>query len=397
MSPAELRAELGKALPQAARSAVLVALMARQLDQDGAAEREVEAGCAPDAEPATRLTFARAFRLQGNPCCGCFLPGLLENAEPALEVEVARVMLSLPHAFYLPSLLQLLQSRHARAVARDALIAIGEPALDALAAALDDAELPRDLRAHLPRSISRFDSARAADIMLDRLEREPDGWVRFKLIRGLAQLRPFMQEAPRARRALALARTNLTQAVHFMAWRLANERDQQHDARLATPGGELLTAALRDKESHAIDRAVRLLGLLHKGDVFHNIRQALVSRDARLRADGIELLLHPAPSELAQALSALLERGRDEARLERAAAALDEVVATESYHKRLELMLADNSEAVRAVAGYHLAELGLRIPAAGHAHALELSPLRSRAGELFDQLRAGVRRPEPAS
>jgi len=397
MSPAELRGELGKALPQAARSAVLVALMARQLDDDGAAAREVEAGCAPDAAPATRLSFARAFRLQGNPCCGRFLPGLLENAEPELEVVVARCMLSLPHAFYIPSLIELLHSRHARTFVRDALVAIGDPALEALAAALENAELPRDLRAHLPRSVSRFGSERAADIMLDRLEREADGWVRFKLIRGLAQVRPFMQGGPRARRALALARGNLVHAVHFMTWRLANEGDQQHDKRLATPGGELLTAALRDKESHAIDRAVRLLGLLHNGDVFHSIRQALVSRDARLRADGIELLLHPAPSEIAQALSALLQRGRDEGRLVRAAEALDEVVATESYQKRLELMLSDSSEAVRAVAGYHLAELGLRVPAAGQAQNLELSPLRSRAGELFDQLRAGARRPEPAS
>ncbi|HMI90858.1 MAG TPA: hypothetical protein VK509_05815 [Polyangiales bacterium] len=397
MTPAELRDELGKALPQAARAAVLVALIARQLDESGESVREVLEGCAPDAAPATRLSFARAFRLQGNPCCGRFLPMLLENAEPALEVEVARVMLSLPNALHVSALIQLLHSRHARTTARDALVAIGDPALDALAVALDNPELPRDLRAHLPRSISRFGSARAADIMLDRIERESDGWVRFKLIRGLAQVRPFTQEPSRARRALALARANLVHAVHFMASRLANERDQQHDTRLSTPGGELLTAALRDKESHAVDRAVRLLGLLHNGDVFHNIRQALVSRDPRQRADAIELLLHPAPSEIAQALSALLQHGRDDARLERAAAALDEVVATDSYQRRLELMLTDNSEAVRAVAGYHMAELGLRVPAPGQAQTLELSPLRARAGELFDQLRAGARRPEPAS
>jgi HEAT repeat protein len=293
--------------------------------------------------------------------------------------------------------LLLLASRHARAVARDALVAIGEPALDALAAALQNPELPRELRAHLPRSISRFASPRAADIMLDRLEQDRDGWVRFKLIRGLAQLRPFMQEAPRTRRALALARTNLVHAVHFMSWRLANERDQQHDPRLATPGGELLTTALHDKEWHATDRALRLLGLLHNADVFHNIRQALASRDARLRADGIELLLHGAPTEIARALAALLEHGHDESRLARAAEALDERVTTDSYEQRLERMLSDNSEAVRAVAGYHMAELGLRLPATGQRQSLPLAPLRVRAGELFDQLRAGARRPEPAS
>ena len=397
MSAADLRAELSKALPQAARAAVLVALKARNLDSDGRIALEIEAGCAADAAPETRLKFARAFRLHGGPCCTGFLPMLLQDADHALEIELARVMLARPHLSHIPSLLRLLDSRHARAVVRDALVANGEPALDALAAALENTELPRELRAHLPRRISRFAAARATDLLLDRQERDGDGWVRFKLIRGLAQLRQFMQEPPRARRALALARTNMQHAVHFMSWRLANERDQQGDPRLATQGGELLTAALRDKEHHAIDRALRLLGLLHRSDVFHNIRQALASRDPRLRADGIELLLHGLPSELAQALSALLERGRDEVRLERAAEALGEPLSTESYERRLELMLNDNSEAVRAVAGYHMDELGLRVPAQGVVPSVPLSPLRARAGELFDQLRAGTRRPEPAS
>ena len=396
MSPSELRSELAKSLPPAARAAVLVATMARRLDHDGSCAREVDAGCAPSAEPATRLMFARAFRLHSGSCCAVYLPRLLVAAEPALELEVARVMLAMPNAQHIPSLLALLESRHARTVARDALVAIGEPALDALSAALDDDRLPRDLRAHLPRSISRFGVARAADVLLDRLEREGDGWVRFKLIRGLAQLRPHMPEPTRTRRVLALCRSNLVSAVHFMAWRLANERDQQHDPRLATPGGELLTAALRDKEAHATDRAVRLLGLLHTGNVMHNIRQALAGSDARLRADAIELLLHRTPGEIAQALTTLLEHGRDEQRLQRAADTLHERVATESYDQRLRQMLSDNSEAVREVAGYHLAELGMQ-QGRELAGSSERPALRERAGELFEQLRAGSGRPEPAS
>jgi hypothetical protein len=35
-------------------------------------------------------------------------------------------------------------------------------------------------------------------------------------------------------------------------------------------------------------------------------------------------------------------------------------VNSSSYEQRLEMMLADKSEAVRAVAAYHVAELGLR-------------------------------------
>jgi ATP:ADP antiporter, AAA family len=386
MLPNELQHELGQALPVAARAAVLVALLARGADPQAGVAAEIAAGCAERAPAEVRMAFARAFRLQADPACFPYLARLLLSAAPGLRVEVARVMLALPDPAHVPALIDMLSSRRTRLIARDALFAVGEPALRGLVEALADSALPRQLRAHLPRSISRFASDLATDRLLERLDVEDDGWVRFKIIRGLGQLRPYMREPQRMRRALRHARHNLSRAVHFGAWQFASERDHVRDPRLASAGGELLIAALRDKVAHAIDRAVRLVGLAHGPDVIHDIRRALAGHDRRRRADSIEVLVHDAPPDLARALSALLDSELDAACIARAAEALREPLAISSYELRIEAMLADESEAVRSVAAYHVGELGLTGLGESFSNA------RSRSSELTSDVFARVAR-----
>ena len=115
MDPDELRGELDKPLPVAARAAVLVALSARGLDSGGELSAEIEAGCRPGADPATRMAFARAFRLQGDRCCVDRLALLAQDAGPELEVEAARAMLAVPHPSHIPALVHMLASHGARA------------------------------------------------------------------------------------------------------------------------------------------------------------------------------------------------------------------------------------------------------------------------------------------
>ncbi len=358
MSAEALRSELEHPLPIAARAAVLVAIVAQGYDRDGSCGLEVQRGCAPDAPLASRLAFARAFRMRRDPAAVPHLLLLAEHAPPELAQETARAMCATADPAYVPVLLEMIGTRRARTAARDALVAIGEEALEALGKASGDMALPRRTRAHFPRSISRFDSPAATELLLERLDLEPDGWVRFKIIRGLGQLRRHIEPRKQSRRLFEHARRNLRRAVHFMAFRIATERDQERVPR--TKGAALLLAALRDKETHAVDRAVRLIGLLHKADVIHNIRQALAGRSPRLRAESLELLVHRVPGDLAQALLALLDETQDaERRRARAATALGEKVAEVSYENRLGLLLEDDSEAVRSVAAFHVGELRL--------------------------------------
>jgi hypothetical protein len=382
MEPEELRRELAEPLPIAARAAVLVAACARELDQADGYRDEVERGCSADADTAVRLAYARAFRLQPDPRFVPQVARLAEQAGPELEHEVAQAMLAIADAAHIPQLLRMLDSRGSRAVAREALVAIGQPALAALAQAFTDPGLSRHLRAHLPRSVSRFGSAAAADILLDQLDREAHGWVRFKIIRGLGQLRQHTRDPQRARRVLGHARTNLSRALHYMAWRIATEDDHRLDPRLSTRGGELLLSVLREKELHATDRAVRLIGLLHSADVIHNIRQALASSDGRFRADAIELLVHVAPADLAQALSIMLARGADAPRLLQVSELLREPIRPSSYRERLDMLLADASDPVRSVAAYHIGELGLAsLTDSLHSAARKASGLSSEVFE----------------
>jgi HEAT repeat protein len=265
-----------------------------------------------------------------------------------------------PDPRFIPSLLGMLSVGRARNSARDALVAIGPDALAELRIASSDLSLPRRVRAHFPRTISRFDSPAATELLLERLDLEPDGWVRFKIVRGLGQLRRHIQARAHSRRLFDHARRTLRRAVHFMSFRLATERDQAESGGPKTKGAELLLAALHDKEEHAIDRAVRLIGLLHKADVIHNIRQALAGSSFQLRAESLELLVHRVPTDIAQALLSLLDETQPESRrLTRAADALDYPIPEANYEERLALLLEDDSEAVRTVTAYHVGELRL--------------------------------------
>lgn len=355
-----LKRELTQPLPIAARAAVLVAIVEQDLDDDGSCTREIEQGCAPESPLETRLAFARAFRIRRYAHAVPQLVLLAQDAPPDLAQETACAMQQSPHPSYIPSLLAMLAVGRARNSARTALVAIGPEALEALRTASADLTLSRRVRAHFPRSISRFDSPAATELLLERLDYEADGWVRFKIIRGLGQLRRQIQARAHSRRLFEHARTTLRRAVHFMAFRVATERDQAHADWAKTKGAELLVAALHDKEEHAIDRAVRLVGLLHKADVIHNIRQALAGTSHRLRAESLELLVNRVPSDIAQALLSLLDDTQDEGhKLARAADALNYPVPNARYEERLALLLEDDSEAVRSVAAYHIGELRL--------------------------------------
>lgn len=392
MPEEELRRELAQPLAIATRAAVLVAIIGRGFDRDGSCARLVSEGCEPTSDPATRLAFAHALRLQGGPSCVVYLPKLSIGAKLELEQEVAEGMLATAHEAFIPALIRMLDSRGARNIARDALAAIGEPALRALRQAIADPELPRQLRAHLPRSVARFDTPEAADILLEQLETERDGWIRFKVIRGLGFVRQHMGARGRMQRAIKGARACLQQSVHFLNSRLAMERERGTRTSLQTKGGDLLVAVLRDKEMRAIDRAVRLIGLGHAANVIHNIRQALSTHDPRLRADSIELLVHGAPHDVALALTALLDQQRDDLRAARAAQALGEATQALGYEALLAGMLEERSGAIRALATYHMNELGL-LPSPSKRPAPQAvydSPFSRDVLSRLDELRASL-------
>lgn len=360
LAPAELVAELGKRSPLAVRAGAQVALVARGLDAEGRAKREIEEGIA-SGTPAVRLALARAVRLQRSPSLRWILHGLASHADADLRRELARGFGALRDPSSVGTLIHWVGERHARAEARDALVAIGEPALSALAAALGDPAAPRELRGHLPRTIARFADARAAQILFDQLDHEADGWVRYKILRALRRLHELLPALSFDRDALERhGRHALARASRMLAGRIAVREAHRADPARRTPTGQLLEPVLREKEEQAIDRAIRIFVLGHPRESVNGIVHALRSSDRRLRAESRELLSNLAPPGCAVTLGAMLDDAPDEERLARALAGLgEEAPSAPSYVSLLRELIGDESEAVRSIAAHHAGELGI--------------------------------------
>jgi hypothetical protein len=263
-----------------------------------------------------------------------------------------------------------------RGAAREAFAAHGEPALRFLDESLADRGLPHEIRAHLPRTISRFEAQAAADVLLKHLLPEPDGMVRYKIIRGLGRLAADHADMVLDAAVLkAATERTLGAALLLLQWRLTLAQGSVQEPRRATPGQELLVSLLRDKETHAVERLFRLLGLTLRGEDLRRIYRGLRSTDAKLRAGSRELLENLVQPPLRDAVLALVDDASDVRRLVAArpfyrAERLD-------YDGVLAALLEQPSETVRCLAAYHVGELGLT------ALRGRLEAVDQRSGGLF--------------
>lgn len=356
LGPDELRAELDHGHHAPMRAAVLVALVSRGLDEDGSALEELTR-CTDMSEP-TQLALTRAVRLQRDAELGPVLERMWDDPAPELKRSLALAFGALGYEPAIGRLIEWTGPRGARAEARDALVAIGEPAFVALRDALEAQELPRQIRGHVPRTISRFGTERAAEVLFAHLPNEPDGWIRYKCLRGLRALREALPDLSfDAGQMATLYEKNLRRAIRALALRLEVERGLS--TRAESRGGDLLLGVLREKEWQAIDRCVRLIALYHPNEDLRRITHALRHSDRRRRAEGRELVTALVEPSLAPALDALLGDGDDTGRLARARAALPVDAPPASYEDLLAELMLDHSEAVRCIAAYHAAEIGM--------------------------------------
>jgi hypothetical protein len=252
----------------------------------------------------------------------------------------------------------MLASRHIRPAARAALVEYGPAGLEFIHDALAVETLPHELRRHLPRSISRFPAASAAPILVARLLPEPDGMVRYKILRGLGRLaadNPDLRLDPGPIREAA--RLTIEAAYRLLDWRVTLNRGAAEEPSRATPGYELLGDLLRDKEVHAIERLFRLLGLLHRGEDFEKIYRGLRSASPKVRASSRELLEHLLPLDMRAPVMGLVDEGAELERLDHAPASYRPVRL--AYDRLLFTLLDQPGETLRCIAAYHVGELGL--------------------------------------
>jgi hypothetical protein len=335
----------------------------------------------PAAE--ARHALARSLHLLPPEGFGWVAHELARINEPGLSGRVAEAIARNPSTAHLPVLVLLLARLEARREARAALTKLGDPALDYLERALLDTELPRTVRRHLPRTISRFANARAANILTALLPREKDDAVEYKILRGLGRMRTDDPEIPVDRGVLTrCSEQKLVHAVRILAWRSVIDRGLAADSRYDTAAGELLGAVLADYEAATLERFFRLSQIALPSEEFAMIYDGLGSPDATVRAGSLELLEHVVPESMREGVLALVDDAPRAERLLRARAFYEEVGAPpltllgetpaedssaeelraalgEAYSEALEQMLDDERPVLRSVAGYHAAELGI--------------------------------------
>jgi AAA family ATP:ADP antiporter len=360
-----LAAELGLDEPEEVRAAAAVCRTALA----GADRAPVDA-LAASRSPATRVAIAEAIA-----ACECHALGdvLIELARTSSEREVRDAAIAamgrLGGDDLVRGLVELMARADTSAEAHNELVAMGDRALDALARALADADLG-PVRRDLGDVIARADPERGARILVEQLEAEDDGLVRYRLIRALESIVAHHPAVEIDRRVIRHAITGaLGKAYRYLAYEFALERGAEGGEACATPGCRLLRRLLRDKRKHAVGRLFRLLGLAIPTESFAAAYRGVTSDRAELRANAIELIDNVLPSDLRSAVLGLVDDLPLAERLERGAQhhPTDRV----DHDDVLTRLRSGSASALSEAAVYHARELAraVRGPQQGAGHA----------------------------
>ena len=283
------------------------------------------------------------------------------DGEESVVEQVAQAFAKIKDPRFIAPSVHRLEKRVGREAVRDALVAMGEPALEELSRVLADPKTPRRLRAQIPQTIARFDSQRACDLLLNGVTSEADGLVRYKLLRGLGQLVARSELRVDRVRVERETRRNLEDYLHLLATRTALLAGPGGAAALAaTSSGQLLSSLLDDKLSQALARAFRLLKIAYKEEDIHRVHAAALSDDKRARANAGEFLDALLVRSDQRTLRALLRLALEDATVEQR---LDEVTVLLGPQPRdadaaLVALVEDHDEAVAALAAHHAGSLG---------------------------------------
>jgi ATP/ADP translocase len=370
------------------RATALVGAIARSVVTDEQAERELRDIIGGDS-PEARQALALSLHLLPAERFAWVAEELIVLREPGLAQTVAHSLAISPAEVNLPALLHLLGEVSARTEAREALVKLGDVALDALERAMADQSLPRALRRHLPRTVSRFGGTRAAAMLLKALQEETDEAIEYKILRGLGRMRASDPELPIDKtQLLDRAGRYLQAAIQALFWRQAVDFARAREPRVNTPAGELLSLLLFDHEGSALERVFRVLHIVQPTEEFRIIYDGLRSSDNKIRASSRELLEHVVTTPLKDGILAMVDDMPLVDRLRAASVFFDppgrerlqsvermmntegasvrdstygraQTVLGETYADSLREMLGDRSAVLRAVASHHIAELGL--------------------------------------
>ena len=307
----------------------------------------IVASAADRAALAVAIAHSRSERLRP------MLYDLLAWQEPEVIQTIVQALARDPADADLDRLLGLLGQPHARNDIRRIFLAAGARGLDRLVAALEDPRTSLAVRQHLPRTISRFGSRRAAAALVDRLPREPDATTTHKILRALGRMRTSEPGLPIAARTI---REFVRKAIGLAARYAVLADAVLTGAPAKTPSCGLLVELLREEYDDSLEHAFRALGILLPTDGIRDIYEAIVSGDEARRSAAHEILEACAPTSLRGPLLALIDARSGDALRPLVVGTGSQPFA--SYDAVLAVLLDDASESVRCVAAYDAVEHG---------------------------------------
>lgn len=243
----------------------------------------------PDLSPLMELLFA--------------WPDLETRSE---VIRSTRRLVPAGAAKFVPNLGAMLAEPKLRSVARDALVAIGDPAIEWLAEQLHNAATPFQIAREIPATVARFPHFRAAPLLAERISSPRGGLVRFRALRALNQIHREHPDVSLPRPALEAAlKIELTKVFKNRALRLAAARCREGKGEC--PAGALLLEILEGKEVLAIERVFRVLQLLFPNERLERIYLGWRSQRPELRSAAAELLFELLDSTWREPVLAVLD------------------------------------------------------------------------------------------
>jgi AAA family ATP:ADP antiporter len=242
-----------------------------------------------DASHATRdarRDVAAAIRQAADPRFRRLLIPLLYD--PAAEVA-DEAMESVRAAgagdfVFVPTLVALLRHRRLKGQARAVLVSYGEPVIDALAHFMREPDEDVWVRRHIPATLALIPSQKSVDVLGAALE-DPDGFLRYKVVAALEQLRRGGERLTFPREAIErLALSEGRQYFNYLSLRY------NLFGRNTLPADSLLARALDQKLERIVDRIFRLLALVYPWRDIGAARWTLQHGDPRSRASALEYL-----------------------------------------------------------------------------------------------------------
>jgi ATP:ADP antiporter, AAA family len=314
---------------------------------------------------AVELALLDAVHELGDARWADFILEMTASKDRDVVERAAIAMARVQDERFIPRLIERLDLRDGRGAIRNALVALGEPALEALEKALFDRNVDPRVRLHVPRTISKFVTQRAVDILTKNLVEEPSGAVRYKTLRGLGHLmRAGKLSIDRARIEVELLK-NLIEHLRMLAISVPLSREMSSVSPEARSSASLLLGLLQDKAEQALERAFRLLQMAHPNEDLRSVYLALQSSDRRVRSHAQEFL-----DVLATSRAGSTAHDEDKRELMRIIAddlpVADRVSRAErfltaiprTYAEALALLVRENDEYVASLAAYHAIESG---------------------------------------